>query len=443
MPPAVDPGCRFSVDRLSPKMARWELAPTGTPIGWELDTDRVRHGRASARLVVPSVSEGGVSADDTWKGRGWPAIHLTGEKLPVRDWSPYRHLVFETFNPAERPVNLWIRLGDHPGLEQVVLQQGWQNLRVDLDHVFTLDELRFFFADPPREINLDHIRIETGDLGDVRRSRPRCRAHPRHRGGAADPPRPRQPARDRRGARQALGAMAARSPRTGTKRLPGAGRDRCGGSEAGWRGSLFAPGRTGSPSLGVWLDPRHDLPRFPGAAVSPARSAAPCGSSWRPTRACSSFCATPRSPPPTGRPRRRDLDGPDGNRIESGQVEVLPVGYVNTRPPPYDVEHQGWWPDPLLDFLDGFELDAHVWQPVWLDVRTAPDQAPGLYSGTITVTAGSRGGQGGLPPPRGALRGRGLGFRRSGGAPLSPVPPTGRRRPGVSTSRIAPTWRRC
>ena len=95
-----------------------------------------------------------------------------------------------------------------------------------------------------------------------------------------------------------------------------------------------------------------------------------------------------------------DLDGPGGNRIESGQVEVLPVGYVNTRPPPYDVEHQGWWPDPLLDFLAGFELDANVWQPVWLDVRTAPDQAPGLYTGTITVTAGSRGGPGGLPPSR-------------------------------------------
>ena len=139
-----------------------------------------------------------------------------------------------------------------------------------------------------------------------------------------------------------------------------------------------------------------------------------------------------------------DLDGPDGNRIESGQVEVLPVGYVNTRPPPYDVEHQGWWPDPLLDFLDGFELDANVWQPVWLDVRTVTGQAPGLYTGTITVTAGSRGRPGRTtPPPRGALRGRGVGFRRSGGAPLSPVPPTGRRRPGVSTSRIAPTWRRC
>ena len=67
------------------EMARWELAPTLTPMRWEVDTDRVRHGRASARLAVPSVSEGGVSTDETWKGRGWPAVHLTEEKLPVRD----------------------------------------------------------------------------------------------------------------------------------------------------------------------------------------------------------------------------------------------------------------------------------------------------------------------------------------------------------------------
>ena len=138
-----------------------------------------------------------------------------------------------------------------------------------------------------------------------------------------------------------------------------------------------------------------------------------------------------------------DLDGPDGNRIESGQVEVLPVGYVNTRPPPYDVEHQGWWPDPLLNFLDGFELDAHVWQPVWLDMHTAPDQAPGLYTGTSPSPPGVGAAREDYPPLEVPFEVEGGGFRRSGGAPLSPVPPTGRRRPGVSTSRIAPTWRRC
>jgi hypothetical protein len=82
-----------------------------------------------------------------------------------------------------------------------------------------------------------------------------------------------------------------------------------------------------------------------------------------------------------------DLKGPRGARISAQAVEVLLVGYVNTRKPSYEVDHVGWWPDPLLNFLPGFELDAEVWQPVWLDVRTAPDQRPGVYRGRVTVSA--------------------------------------------------------
>jgi hypothetical protein len=74
-------------------------------------------------------------------------------------------------------------------------------------------------------------------------------------------------------------------------------------------------------------------------------------------------------------------------RIAAGQIEVLPVGYVNTKKPPYGVDYVGWWPDPLLDFLTSFNLDAGVWQPVWLDVHAAADQPAGLYKGTVTVRA--------------------------------------------------------
>ena len=82
-----------------------------------------------------------------------------------------------------------------------------------------------------------------------------------------------------------------------------------------------------------------------------------------------------------------DLVSDAGKRIASEQVEVLPVGYVNTKEPPYSVDYVGWWPDPLLNFLRSFDLDPDVWQPVWLDVRTAPDQPAGRYKGTVTVTA--------------------------------------------------------
>ena len=66
--------------------------------------------------------------------------------------------------------------------------------------------------------------------------------------------------------------------------------------------------------------------------------------------------------------------------IPSREVQVLTVGYVNTKKPPYPVEYVGWWPDPLLDFLPQFDLDAGVWQPVWLDVHAPASQARG-YTG--------------------------------------------------------------
>ena len=184
----------------------------------------------------------------------------------MRDWSPYRHLVFEAFNPAERPVNLWIRLGDHPGLEQVVLQQGWQNLRVDLDHVFTLDELRFFFADPPRrvEINLDHIRIETGDLGDVRRLAGRVAGLIR---GIEEEPRTLHVRANLREIEGELGRLSEQWPEIAADADEAAARA-LGGTGAG---DPEQAGATGCPRprgrvrragrghrLGVRLDPRHD-----------------------------------------------------------------------------------------------------------------------------------------------------------------------------------------
>ena len=82
-----------------------------------------------------------------------------------------------------------------------------------------------------------------------------------------------------------------------------------------------------------------------------------------------------------------DLKADGGGVLPAGRVEVLVVGYVNTKKPPYQVDYVGWWPDPLLNFLPSFDLDAKVWQPVWLDVHAPAGQAAGVYRGTIAVTA--------------------------------------------------------
>jgi hypothetical protein len=80
-----------------------------------------------------------------------------------------------------------------------------------------------------------------------------------------------------------------------------------------------------------------------------------------------------------------DLTNSSGAKITSDNIQVLPVGYINTKQPPYEVDYVGWWPDPLLDFLKTFELDANVWQPVWLDIHAVAGQKPGTYHGTIRV----------------------------------------------------------
>ena len=99
-----------------------------------------------------------------------------------------------------------------------------------------------------------------------------------------------------------------------------------------------------------------------------------------------------RRPAKNVRVRVSDLKADGARPIPAREVEVLVVGYVNTKKPPYKVDYVGWWPDPLLDFLPTFDLDAGVWQPVWLDVHAPAGQPAGVYRGTVTVTAD------GMPP---------------------------------------------
>jgi hypothetical protein len=92
------------------------------------------------------------------------------------------------------------------------------------------------------------------------------------------------------------------------------------------------------------------------------------------------------------RVRVSDLSTDGGRRLPASEIEVLVVGYVNTKRPPYRVDYVGWWPDPLLDYLPAFDLEADYWQPVWLDVHVPAGQPAGCYRGTVTVTADA------LPP---------------------------------------------
>ncbi len=69
------------------------------------------------------------------------------------------------------------------------------------------------------------------------------------------------------------------------------------------------------------------------------------------------------------------------------KVEASPVGFVKTEKPPYPVRYIGWHPDPILDFLKGYNIKEGEVQPVWIRV-TAPAGAPaGEYTAPVTVKA--------------------------------------------------------
>lgn len=96
-----------------------------------------------------------------------------------------------------------------------------------------------------------------------------------------------------------------------------------------------------------------------------------------------------------------------GGRFAASNVAVAVLGYVNvTNRPPYPTGRNvkkseapgyeriagslstGWWPDPILDFMDKVEtVEEDVCQGFWLRVSCPRDQRPGTYSGTVTVAA--------------------------------------------------------
>ncbi len=71
-----------------------------------------------------------------------------------------------------------------------------------------------------------------------------------------------------------------------------------------------------------------------------------------------------------------------------GKVEVSLVGHVDVADnPPYDVDYKGWWPDPLLSFLQKSDVKQGEHVAFWIDVATRAETKPGDYEGPLTITA--------------------------------------------------------
>lgn len=91
----------------------------------------------------------------------------------------------------------------------------------------------------------------------------------------------------------------------------------------------------------------------------------------------------------------------------ASNISVSVVGFVNiTNKPPYKygftnkhtnnavgyyrctAPHRGgWWPDPILGFLDGVDVKSGVAQSFWVRVHSPENQKAGTYRGALVVTA--------------------------------------------------------
>ncbi|MBN1341697.1 MAG: DUF4091 domain-containing protein [Phycisphaerae bacterium] len=85
-----------------------------------------------------------------------------------------------------------------------------------------------------------------------------------------------------------------------------------------------------------------------------------------------------------------ELEGQGGRRIPAKCVDVRPVGYVKTAQPPYRVSHVGWWPDPLLDFVDKVDVAQGDAQSFWVRVRAPKDAGKGAYRGKVRIVSAGR-----------------------------------------------------
>ncbi len=84
------------------------------------------------------------------------------------------------------------------------------------------------------------------------------------------------------------------------------------------------------------------------------------------------------------------LTNADGLALAESAVTLSVMGYVETKAEPpvvYPVERVGWFPDPILPFVERFDVELGKNQSLWLSIHIPAGQPAGLYRGQVTVSA--------------------------------------------------------
>ena len=71
--------------------------------------------------------------------------------------------------------------------------------------------------------------------------------------------------------------------------------------------------------------------------------------------------------------------------ISKNNIDCRRVEYVRTQEPNYYTEHVGWWPDPLVEIQEPFDVPSHRVQSIWVQISVPHDATSGSYVGQIEV----------------------------------------------------------
>ncbi len=93
-----------------------------------------------------------------------------------------------------------------------------------------------------------------------------------------------------------------------------------------------------------------------------------------------------------------DLASKEGATFAASNIACDITGYVKVKHnvpygigPKKEKPERGWWPEPILDFMDGTDVKGRDFQSFWIRVKCSDDQPAGIYCGKVTVVAKTQG----------------------------------------------------
>lgn len=398
--------------------ARFVVRTTTPPSRLAISTQHATGGTHSASISFPKWQEG---------SEQWPAVILSTDKGLPADWSGYDAVACEIFNASASEVDLGFFLQDALGKrasEHFSLAPGKSTtMRMALDTVpadFDLkrvSQFHIFTTRPPEPISVfvDDIRLESdaiprltraGDLIDrLRRDSKDCAAEMApllneldetyadlcyRVARAADSAalrklRPEIVAFETKLRTQTARAIPEARLRTAARKLSTNSQYACGFASSMEkvfpRDVPFTCSTAREATIELAGNETECIQLLIYAFAQDLKNTSVTIGPLKAVRSSGNLRNSPGRNSEKGASRRA-VGSPPGL-----VVQVSPVGFVETKKPPYPVRYVGWHPDPILDFLKSFDVRKGEVQPVWIRVKAPTGTPAGDYQGPITVKA--------------------------------------------------------